>query len=223
MHAAMARIFALLAFCTGLSTQAQPIASGLPAAPAPPVFASMGKKNGAKAVKQRTTLDMRGSHYVSQRALSHVCKDIKLNGMVKATSPRTMLRNRKALANQETPFGTLMQERALVTKKGGTINNPFLHPAAMLWVCCHESNEFKNVFSSVLEGRPRLRLVEYIDEVTPGRELLAYNDKKIWVLYWSFLDFGSAALANEDAWFTGAVVRSHIVQTRCCVRHGPSL
>ena len=89
---------------------------------------------------------------------------------------------------------------------------PFLHPAAMLWVCCRESNEFKMFFSSVLEGQPRLKLVEYTDEVTPGRELVSYNDKKVWVLYWSFLEFGSAALANENAWFTGAVVKSSIVR-----------
>ena len=153
MHAAMARIFALLAFCTGLSTQAQPIASAQSAAPAQPVLSSMPKKNGAKPTRKRSVLEMRGKHYVSQKALSHICKDIKLNGMVKATSPRTMLRNRKALANQETPFGTLIQERALVTKKGGAIKIPFLHPAAMLWVCCQESNEFKMFFSSVLEGQ----------------------------------------------------------------------
>ena len=125
-----------------------------------------------------------------------------------------MLRNRKARANQDTPFGKLIQEQSLVTKKGGRIKIPFLHPAAMLWVCCQESTEFKMFFSSVLEGQPRLKLVEYSDEVTPGRELVAYNDKKIWVLYWSFLEFGSAALANEDAWFTGAVVKSTIVRNK---------
>ena len=53
-----------------------------------------------------------------------------------------------------------------------------------------------------------LKLVVYSDEVATGREMLAYNDKKVWTLSWSFLDFGLAVLANEDAWFTGLVVRS---------------
>lgn len=66
----------------------------------------------------------------------------------------------------------------------------------------------------MLEGQRRLRIVQYTDEVTPGRGLISYNDKKIWVLYWSFLEFGPAALANEDAWFTGAVVRSHMVRNQ---------
>ena len=205
----MTRIFALLAFCIALS-----IASVQQAVSAQPVLSNMPKGKEAKPKRKRTALDMRGKHHVSQRALSHICKDIKLKGMVKATSPRTQGRNRSALANRDTPFGKLIQERSLVTKKGGTIRIPFLHPAAMLWVCCEDRNEFKTFFSSVLERQPRLRIVQYTDEVTPGRELLAYNDKKVWVLYWSFLEFGPAALANEDAWFTGAVVRSHMVRNQ---------
>ena len=65
----------------------------------------------------------------------------------------------------------------------------------------------------MLNGQ-RLKLAVYSDEVTPGRELLAYNDKKLWALYWSFLDFGPAALANEDAWFTGLTVRSSTVKNK---------
>ena len=50
--------------------------------------------------------------------------------------------------------------------------------------------------------------------MVPGRELLAYNDKKLWVLYWSFLDFGPAALSNEDALFTGLTLRSSPVKNK---------
>ena len=100
------------------------------------VLAMRGKPSSTPPKSKRTALDMRGKHHVSQRALSHICKDVKTNGMVKATSPRTMMRNRSALASRDTPFGKRIQERSLVTKKGGTISIPFLHPAAMLWVCC---------------------------------------------------------------------------------------
>ena len=199
MHVALARLFALLAVCSSLYKPTGCIS---------PTWTSSMVKG------QRTVLDMRGKHHVSQRALSHICKDIKLNGMVEATSTRTILRNRQALVNRDTPFGKLIQERSLVTKKGGAISIPFLHPAAMLWACCQDCNEFKMFFSSVLEGQPRLKMVQYTDEVTPGRELLAYNSKKFWAFYWSFLDFGPTALANENAWFTGVVVRSHTVRNK---------
>ena len=184
-------MFALLAVCISLQiasvqpasvTQpaelAQPILSSMPPKRKRIVLAMRGKSSSTPPKRKRTTLDMRGNKHVSQAALSHICKDIERNGLVKATSARTMRRNRSAVSNQDTPFGKLIQEQSLVTKKGGTMKIPFLHPAAMLWVCCRESNEFKMFSSSVLEGQPRLKLVEYTDEVTPGRELLSYNDKR---------------------------------------------
>ena len=141
-----------------------------------------GKPSSAPAHSKRTTLDLRGKHHINQRALAHVCKDIRAYGLVKAISARTMMRNRGALVSRGTPCGKLIQERSLVTKTGGTIRIPFLHPAAMLWVCCEDCNEFKAFFSSVLQGQPRLKIVQYTDEVTPGRERLSCNSKKIWVL-----------------------------------------
>ena len=138
---------------------------------------------------------------------------IKKHGMVRASSRSTMQRNRPAVADRSTPFGKLIQTRSLRLKGGGCISPTFLHPAAMLWACCEDCPEFKAFFSSVLHGQ-RLKIVMYADEVTPGRELLAYNQKKLWVLYWTFLDFGPAALSNEDAWFTGLVVRSQTVKNR---------
>ena len=125
----------------------------------------------------RNVLDLRGSHHVTQRALAHIAKDIKERGMVQATSRTTRQRNRKKIANQVTPFGKLVQERSLKLKTGGCISLPFLHPAAMLWVCCQHCPEFKSFFSSVLNGQ-RLKLTVYADEVTPGRELIKYNGKK---------------------------------------------
>ena len=52
----------------------------------------------------------------------------------------------------------------------------------MLWACNEDCPEFKEFFSSVLKGQ-RLKIVLYSDEVTPGRELWAYDGKKFWVLY----------------------------------------
>ena len=134
MHAAMARLFVLLAVCISLYTARQHIASAQPAAPAQPVATAhvlssmppkrkrivlaMRGKSSTPPKRKRTALDMRGKHHISQRGLAHVCKDIKLFGMVKSTSPRTMQRNRSALANRMTPFGTLIQEKKTRDEKG---------------------------------------------------------------------------------------------------------
>ena len=123
-----------------------------------------------KSNVKRTTLDIHGSHHVTQRALAHVCKDIKDRGMPTATSRRAMHRHRRGFANQHTPFGKLIQEKPLKLRTGGCISLPFLHPAAMLWICCRDCPEFKSLFGSVLKGQ-RLKLVVYTDEIVPGREL----------------------------------------------------
>ena len=134
------------------------------------------------AKPKRTVLDVRGKHHVSQRALAHICDSLKKHGMIKATSRSTMQRTRNAFAERTTPFGTLIQTRSLKTKRGGCISLPFLHPMAMLWVCCEDCPEFKDFFSSTIQGQ-RLKIVMYSDEVTPSRELLAYNHKKLWAVY----------------------------------------
>ena len=80
-----------------------------------------------KSNAKRTVLNIHGSHHVTQRALAHICKDIKTHGMVAAASRRTMHRERTEFANQSTPFGKLIQELQLKTHKGGCISLPFLH------------------------------------------------------------------------------------------------
>ena len=172
---------------------------------------SVSRSSDATAKRQRTCLDLRDGHYVSARALAAVATNIKLHGLPSGISRTTIGRKRSRAANRDTPFGQLIQERELVLNTGGCISLPFVHPAAILWVCCEQCPEFKEFFASVINGQ-RLQVAEYCDEVVPGRELIAYNDKKLWVLYWSFLDFGPAALSNEDAWLTGLTVRSSIVK-----------
>ena len=160
--------------------------------------------SGLSGKRQRKALDLREHHYISARALATVAKHIKLNGLPDATSRSSLGRQRHDSVDIDTPFGKIIQLIDCKTKKGGTIKLPFLHPLAILWVACKYYPEFTSAFASILHGQ-RLKIIEYTDEVVPGRELIKNNDKQFWILYWSFLDFGPAALSNEDAWFTAAV------------------
>ena len=159
-----------------------------------------------KKKRKSNVLDMRGGHHITARALSDVAKYIRENGLPDATSRTTIYRERKsAIMDRITPFGPLVQMRPVVIKGGGTMDIPFQHPLAMLHVCLEECGEFAKVFwakVNVLNNRP-VRLAEYADEVVPGRELIAMNDKKAWALYWSVLDLGPIVLSNEDSWWTG--------------------
>ena len=42
------------------------------------------------------------------------------------------------------------------------------------------------------------RLVLYADEILPGNQLVYTSGRKLWGFYWSVLEWGSAALADED-------------------------
>ena len=91
------------------------------------------------------------------------------------------------------------------TMKDGTMDIPFQHPLAMLYICITDCSEFAKFFWDTvnrLQGKP-LRVVEDSDEIVPGRELIAHNDKKVWAIYWSVLDCGPTVLSNEDSWLTG--------------------
>ena len=112
-----------------------------------------------KTSKSRTVLNSHGPHHVTQRALAHICKDIKDHGMVAAASRRTMHRHRTTFANQR--HGKLTQELPLTTHKDGCISPPFLHPRLHQPPSCLE---FKSFFRSVLKGQ-RLKLAAYTDEI----------------------------------------------------------
>ena len=145
-----------------------------------------------------------GHHYISARALATVAKHIKLKGFPDATSRSSLGRQRHGAVKIDTHVGRIIQLIDCKTKNFGTIKLPFLHPIAILWVACKYYPEFTSAFASILHGQ-RLKIIEYTDEIDPGRELIKNNDKNIWILYRSFLDFGPAALPNEGAWFTGVV------------------
>ena len=102
---------------------------------------TMVKAQGPQQKQKRTVLDVRGTHHVTQRALSHIMQEVKKHGVIEATSRSTVQRERHAFVNRDTPFGKVIQNRKLIAKKGGTIKLPFLHPAAILWVCCSASTQ----------------------------------------------------------------------------------
>ena len=51
-------------------------------------------------------------------------------------------------------------------------------------------------------------VIIYGDEVDPGMALAAIHNRKIWMFYWSFREFGPLALSDEDFWFTMAAKRA---------------
>ena len=76
----------------------------------------------------------------------------------------------------------------------------------MLHMATEGGGEFAAFLERKYDEKPSSRenpwnLVFYADEITPGSALKADNLRKIQAAYWSFLEFGGAALAKELFWF----------------------
>ena len=41
-------------------------------------------------------------------------------------------------------------------------------------------------------------LILYADEILPGNQLAYKNKRKMWGIYWTILNLGSAALSDEE-------------------------
>ena len=138
-------------------------------------------------------------------------EEVRRGNLPELCSRRDQARGRELTLTTRTQYGPLGQQLRLHPVTGDTpivVDVVFL-PALLdhAFSTCRPFREFmcethKHTPSSV--DSP-WELVAYGDEVEPGLELSARHPRKAWYIYVSFLQFGSVALSNEDAWFTLAV------------------
>ena len=90
----------------------------------------------------------------------------------------------------------------------------YLSPLPMLQVAAMKGKGFSRLLAARLHATPsrRLSLMCYSDEIVPGNQLSHDNTRKVQTMYFSFAELGPAALADEECWFVGCVVRSSAVQ-----------
>eukprot|EP00959_Pyramimonas_sp_CCMP1952_P446429 9347088-Pyramimonas_sp.AAC.1 len=73
-----------------------------------------------------------------------------------------------------------------------------------------ESSEHAAIIERAVEGGIPLTLVLYLDEITPGDALAPRHDRKIWMLLFSFLEFGSDMLRRQELWLPCGALRSKV-------------
>lgn len=100
--------------------------------------------------------------------------------------------------------------------KGAPLKVPYIDPVSWLDHILQQSPAVHQVYLQKLTEFPpeqaEWRVVIYTDEVTPGNPLKARNKRKVWAVYWSFLELGEN-LCNELFWYTFLVVRSDEVSS----------
>ena len=144
--------------------------------------------------------------HVSALALSAILRSVEEEGLPELTD-RDSLRAARNLENLEpTRFGPVLQQVKLVNADGTETAVPIAHPFALLSHAVETCQAFALFFRACLEtnppspGRP-WHLILYSDEITPGNVVAPVNNRKFWAIYWSFLEFGKAALSHEECWF----------------------
>ena len=176
------------------------------------LMSTCGSSSSSDKRPRRTILELRGSRIVTSRALEQLVADIREHGLPESSSRSTLARQRSSTVHQNTPFGPILQTVELHLTNGTKSKTTFQHPMAMLWINLRDSDEFFNLFKKTLDANnSTLSICLYSDEITPGNVLKKNNDRKAWLIYWSFLEFTPEVLCNEAAWFIGgALLSSHV-------------
>ena len=132
--------------------------------------------------------------FISYNALEAMLKLAREEELPTATSARSLRRSRNQDVNVVTPYGKLHQEVDV-----GRTKVEVQHPMAMLYHMCRVSKGVSELMKP-LPNSPAspLRIIIYADEVLPGNPLAVTTERKLWVFYWSVLEFGASVLSHED-------------------------
>ena len=166
-------------------------------------------------IGKRKIADLTRAKHVSQSAVAAILLDIKRHGLPSAFSRGSQYRSRRAGATEATPYGPVVTSVRLQLMDGGEAELHVQHPMAMLWLMCRQSKGFSKLVRWALAKHPSTaerpwRIVLYNDEV--GIVKLKRDSRKAEAVYWSFLEFGPTALADEDCWFAVCAPRSETIQ-----------
>lgn len=141
--------------------------------------------------------------YVSQSALAALLKIAEQEELPTGASRTTLRRARDAVREVRTTYGSLHQTLSFPLETGEILEVEVQNPFAALCEACRSSAAFSAMVSRCAAASPSSlarpwKLVLYMDEILPGNQLAYTNERKMWGFYWTLLDFGSAALSDED-------------------------
>ena len=154
--------------------------------------------------------------FISQSGIAEVLAAVKDAGeLPEGISRSSVKRKRQQAVDVTTPYGKLLQQWEFDLTNGGKARIYYSPPAAAVYHSS-KSSGMNRLLSEKLLKRPcnlgsEWEIVVYLDEVAPGNQLKSDNRRKLWCLYYSFLQFDDH-LTKELAWFVLATVRAELVQ-----------
>ena len=141
--------------------------------------------------------------YISQSALSQILQIAEHEELPGSSTRKDIRRARDETVAQMTPYGPLHQKITIPTSNGTDLDVEVQHPCAMLWHLCAKSQCFSELVSRTMASNPCTilepwNLMLYADEILPGNQLAYKNARKMWGMYWTIVNWGSATLSDED-------------------------
>ena len=157
--------------------------------------------------------------YVSISGLSAIMDEIRTYGMPKHCSRQAIKRARDLEFDVTTTnsYGLVMRPVTIgADAKGKPQEFWYADPRATLHHMIRSSDKLKLFILETLRRCPSTpqtpwKIITYNDEVVAGNPLLRHNHRKAHVYYYSFHEFGIAALSSEFLWFTLTVAISDTV------------
>ena len=157
--------------------------------------------------KLRRLNDFRRSKpHCSASAMSQILTDIKTNGLPDLCDRNSMRQSRDLMTSSHGAYGRIGQSMQCEDTDGNVKRIPIACPFASLTAALDECEGFRRFMKHRLQLHPTSpeapwSIIFYSDEVTPGNPLATLNNRKFQAVYWSFLEFGVAALSHEESWF----------------------
>ena len=159
-----------------------------------------------KASRAKTAMSLRRSlPHMSQSALAAMVKYAKEHGVDDLPDTRVGWFNARNISLGDTPYGPMILE-VVLTAIPPYANRTMLviNPFAYLHVAYMQAGSFHKMLAEKLKNAPcseqaPWRLALYSDEVVPGNVLRIANARKVWVIYWSFVEL-HPLLSKEESW-----------------------
>ena len=165
--------------------------------------------SGRQAKLRKLDQFRRDVPYVSQNALDKICQWIKQNGLPELTSRVDMWRAAELGLESCNDYGELLQEIKLVGKDGGKgVESLAVNFASYVSAAFSQGGAYTNLVidthkKSASSPEKPWQMIVYSDEIDAGDPVAPRgHTRKLWAIYFSFVEFGPVNLSHEEAWLT---------------------
>ena len=156
--------------------------------------------------------------HCTKSALHAILTDVAEHGIPEHHAPKQMRQAAETDLLQWDAYGPLFLSLSMQTVKGKAVTVEavnffsFLHAAYKAGGCFSEWVD-RGLAAHACSFSSPWQLLLYTDECHPGNALNHKGDKKIQMIYASFLEMGQNALSHADGWLPIFACRSNVVNT----------